>query len=115
MLVVNNIGAPRCQVVWGGETRVYTAAQLAAGVNLADEFAVNPFSTAFQNVDNAVGIKQNYETTQIKTDSPQRRGENATMPAVVARTEAKRAPLVDAIKAAFVPVHHVIRLVPVQD
>jgi len=36
------------------------------------------------------------------------------MTAVVARTEAERAPLVEAMAAAFVPVRHVVRLVPVE-
>ena len=61
MLVVKNIGAPRCQVAWGPTTNIYTADQLAAGVNLADDFAVNPFSDAFKNVDTAVAAKQAYE------------------------------------------------------
>ncbi len=112
MLVVANIGTPRCQVIWGGATNTYTADQLAAGVNLADDFAVNPFSEAFKNVDQAVAAKQVYETRQIKMlfRSDEAR---TNMPAVVTRTEAERAPLVEAMKAAFVPVRHVIKLTPV--
>jgi hypothetical protein len=34
------------------------------------------------------------------------------MTAVVTRTEAERAPLVEAMKAAFVPVRHVVKLTP---
>jgi lysophospholipase L1-like esterase len=111
MLVVTNIGAPRCQVIWGGATNVYTADQLSAGVNLADDFAVNPFSEPFNNVDQAVAAKQAYETKQIKTSfhSPEAR---TNMTAVVTRTEAERAPLVEAMKAAFVPVRHVVKLTP---
>ena len=114
MLVVKNIGAPRCQVIWGGVTNTYLADQLSAGVNLADDFAVNPFSEAFQNVDKAVAAKQAYETKQIKTSlhSPEAR---TNMDAVVLRTEAERAPLVEAMAAAFVPVRHVLRLAPVQE
>ena len=44
------ICAPRCQVIWGDATNTYTADQLSAGVNLADDFAVNPFSAAFKQV-----------------------------------------------------------------
>ena len=111
MLVVTNIGAPRCQVIWGGATNVYTADQLSAGVNLADDFAVNPFSEPFNNVYQAVAAKQAYETKQIKTSfhSPEAR---TNMTAVVTRTEAERAPLVEAMKAAFVPVRHVVKLTP---
>lgn len=114
LLVVTNIGAPRCQVIWGGVTNTYTAEQLSAGINLADDFAVNPFSEAFKNVDAAVAAKQAYETRQIKSafHSTEAR---TNMEAVVARTEAERAPLADAIAAAFVPVRHVLRLAPVQE
>jgi lysophospholipase L1-like esterase len=114
MLVVKNIGAPRCQVIWGGVTNTYTAGQLSAGINLADDFAVNPFSEAFQKVDLAVAAKQNYETGQIKTSFHSAEA-RTNMEAVVARTEAERAPLVEAMAAAFVPVRHVLRFVPAQE
>ena len=113
-LVVKNIGAPRCQVIWGPTTNTYTSEQLAAGVNLADDFADNPFSEAFGNVDKAVAAKQVYETRQIKTEFHPRGGMQ-NFSEVVDRTEAVRAPLVDAIRQAFVPVQHVIRLVPVKE
>jgi lysophospholipase L1-like esterase len=114
MLVVKNIGAPRCQVIWGAATNTYTADQLSAGINLADDFAVNPFSDAFKKVDEAVAAKQNYETDQIKKQfhSVEAR---TNMEAVVTRTEALRAPLEEAIGAAFVPVRHELRLVPVPE
>ncbi|MGA2540204.1 MAG: SGNH/GDSL hydrolase family protein [Verrucomicrobiota bacterium] len=114
MLVVKNIGTPRCQVIWGGVTNTCLADQLAAGINLADDFAVNPFSQAFQNVDKAVAAKQAYETRQIKTSFHSAEA-RTNMDAVVLRTEAERAPLVEAMAAAFVPVRHVLRLVPVQE
>jgi len=110
-LVVKNIGAPRCQVIWGGMTNAYTEAQLSAGINLADDFAVNPFSAAFQKVDQAVAAKQEYETRQIKTSFHSAEA-RTNMEAVVTRTEAERAPLLAAMSAAFVPVRHVLRLAP---
>ena len=55
MLVVKNIGAARCQVIWGGTTNTYTDDQLSSGINLADDFAVNPFSEAFQKVERGRG------------------------------------------------------------
>ena len=114
MLVVKNIGAPRCQVIWGGVTNTYTTGQLSAGINLADDFAVNPFSEAFQKVDEAVAAKQAYETRQIKTSFHSAEA-RTNMEAIVTATEAERAPLVEAMAAAFVPVRHVLRLVPAQD
>jgi hypothetical protein len=101
-------------VIWGGVTNTCLADQLAAGINLADDFAVNPFSQAFQNVDKAVAAKQAYETRQIKTSFHSAEA-RTNMDAVVLRTEAERAPLVEAMAAAFVPVRHVLRLVPVQE
>ena len=101
--------AKNYKVTWGAETKSYSAEQLSKGVNLAAEFALNPFSEAFAAVDKAVAAKQSYETKQIKQQfrSPEAK---ADMEAVVARTEAERAPLVAAMKAAFVPVTHTIRV-----
>ena len=51
------------KLTWGEQSRTFTAEQLAHGVNLAAEFASNPFSDAFSKVDAAVAAKQAYETT----------------------------------------------------
>ena len=58
MLVVKGGKANNYQVIWGSANRVYSAQQLAAGVNLAADFEVNPFSDAFKAVDEAVARKQ---------------------------------------------------------
>lgn len=102
--------AANYDVSWGQTAKTYTGAQLKQGVNLAADFETNPFSEAFKKVDDAVGAKQAYETEQIKKTfrSPEAK---ADMEAVVAATEAKRAPLAEAIKAAFVPVTHTIKIV----
>jgi hypothetical protein len=108
-LIVKNTTAANYKVTWGDGTRSYSSAELGAGVNLAADFAVNPFSEAFKRVDDAVGAKQAYETTQIKKvfhgDEGKRDIEMA-----VRRTEGERAPLVEAIKTAFVPVKHTIKI-----
>lgn len=111
LLVVKNGDAANYAVTWGNETRVYTAAQLAAGVNLAADFAVNPFSAAFDKVDAAVAAKQNYETRQIKDLFHGPEGQ-ANLNATVALTETVRAPLAAAIAQAFVPVTHTIKIEP---
>lgn len=97
-------------VTWGAETRTYTGAQLAQGVNLAEDFQVNPFSEAFARVDKAVAAKQAYETEQIKKVFHGAEGKK-DMEAAVVRTEAVRAPLAAAIATALVPVTHRIRIV----
>jgi lysophospholipase L1-like esterase len=109
MLVVKGGTATNYAVTWGSDTHLYTAAQLAAGVNLADDFEVNPFSAAFARVDAAVYAKQNYETIQIKSlfYTP---AAKADPDGIAALSDQVRAPLVDAIARSFVPVTHTIRI-----
>ncbi len=109
MLVVKNAPAGRYRVTWGDASKTYSADQLAQGVNLAADFEANPFSDAFARVDEAVARKQAYETRQMKDlfHGPEGRTD---MDMTVALTEKTRAPLVEAVHAAFVPVRHTIRI-----
>ncbi len=109
MLIVKKGKADKYKITWGNHAKIYTAEQLGRGVNLADDFATNPFSDAFEKVSAAVGEKQNFETKQIKQEfrSPEAK---ADMEAVAAKTEQERAPLVAAIRSAFVPVTHAIKI-----
>jgi hypothetical protein len=109
MLVGKNGGGGSYKVTWGLAGKVYSGEQLARGVNLAGEFPGNPFSEAFARVDAAVAAKQAYETTEIKKRfrSPEAK---ANMEAVVAQCEKEREPLVAAIKSAFVPVMHTLKI-----
>jgi len=110
-LVVKNATAPQYHVTWGSTTKTYTAAQLAAGVNLAADFVDNPFCDAFNAVDQAVAAKQAYETKQIKKvfHSPEAKADMAT---AVKTTEAERAPLAQAIADAMKPVRHTLVIQP---
>jgi lysophospholipase L1-like esterase len=103
--------AANYSVTWGETTRVFPAKTLAKGINLAAEFPDNPFSAAFQKVDAAILKKQDFETDQIKNKfhSPAAKADMAT---VVAESEAQRAPLVEAVTVAFVPVTHSIKIEP---
>jgi lysophospholipase L1-like esterase len=109
MLVVKNGPAEKYAVTWGGQKRVYAADQLAAGVNLAADYDWNPFSEAFNRVDNAVYAKQNYETVQIKSlfHTP---AAMADPDGIAALSDKVREPLVDAVAKAFVPVTHTIQI-----
>ncbi|MEI8044343.1 MAG: SGNH/GDSL hydrolase family protein [Verrucomicrobiota bacterium] len=109
MLKVKNAKAGSYKVTWGTGSKTYTSKQLAQGINLVEEFPSNPFCDAFAKVDAAVAAKQAFETKQIKKDfrSPEAK---ADMEAVAAATEKEREPLAAAIKAAFVPVSHTIRI-----
>ncbi len=97
------------QVTWGVHSKQYTAHELSAGVNLAWDFPENPFCEAFDRVDAAVAKKQAYETEQVKKIFHGREGKT-NFDAAVARTEAVRKPLADAITAAMQPVTHTIKL-----
>ena len=108
-LIVTGGTAENYVVTWGDATRDYSAAQLAAGVNLAEDFAMNPFSAAFAKVDAAVAEQQKYETRQIKElfHGPEGKADaNATADL----TEKARQPLANAVAAALVPVTHTIRI-----
>lgn len=110
-LVVKGGTAKNYAVTWGDQTRNYSATQLATGVNLAEDFTVNPFSAAFNKVDAAVAEKQKYETRQIKELFHGPEGK-ADVDATAAVTEKARQPLAAAIATAFVPVTYTIRIQP---
>ncbi|HEY3861658.1 MAG TPA: SGNH/GDSL hydrolase family protein [Verrucomicrobiae bacterium] len=111
MLVVKGGKAQSYQITWGANSRTYSASQLSHGVNLAADFQVNPFSSAFAAVDEAVARKQEFETTQIKKMMHGDAGK-ADMEKTVADTERERTPLAAAIKDAFVPVTHTLTIAP---
>jgi len=111
MLIVKGAKAKNYKVTWGPASRTYSAQRLGEGVNLADDFDINPFSEAFAAVDQAVAKKQEFETQQIKKYFHGDAGK-ADMEKTVADTEQTREPLVAAIKAAFVPVTHTITITP---
>ena len=111
-LVVKNATSPQNRVIWGNATNIYSPAQLAAGVNLAADFVDNPFSAPYRQVDELVAAKQAYETKQIKQVFHGSEG-RADMAKAVARTEAERAPLAQAISDAVVPIRHTLKIVPV--
>jgi hypothetical protein len=111
MLVVRNAPTGRYRVTWGETSKTYTGEELTKGVNLAADFEVNPFSEAFKRVDDAVAKKQAYETRQVKELFHGPEGQ-VDMEMTTALTEKVRAPLADAISAAFVPVRHTITIKP---
>lgn len=112
-----NVKTPRAgsyQVTWGDHSRVFSADELAEGINLADEFPENPFCEAFEQVTESVARKQAYETEQVKRHFHSREGRE-DFPTVVKRTEAIRKPLADAVANAIRPVTHSIKIERVTD
>ncbi|HEY3331426.1 MAG TPA: hypothetical protein VGK19_15455 [Capsulimonadaceae bacterium] len=63
-LVVKGLRSDRAKVTWGTETREFTAAELATGVNLAAAFAAHtPFDAQFAKIDAAVWKRQEKHKT----------------------------------------------------
>ena len=112
-LTVTGLPGGKYRVQWGEQSKEFSAGRLLDGINLAEEFSRNPFSQAFDRVDQAVAAKQAYETEQVKSVFHGPQGK-ADIEKAVAETEAKRRPLADAIHAAMVPVTHVISIAPIK-
>jgi lysophospholipase L1-like esterase len=136
VLVLKRGDAKTYSITWGPTARRYSAAQLEAGVNLAEDFAVNPFWEQFNLVDQAVKAKQEYETKQVKQifhglltgkyksadeikDDEMKQlfalrdgAGQLDRDQVIQATERKRQKLVDAIGAAFMPITHRIAIEP---
>jgi lysophospholipase L1-like esterase len=109
MLIVKNPKAATYKITWGDTEKRYSASALATGINLADDFHTNPFTEAFNRVDEAVAKKQAYETKQIKQLFHGEEGK-ADMEATAALTEKARIPLAQAIRATFQPVEHTLHI-----
>jgi lysophospholipase L1-like esterase len=117
LLVVSNPGGERVKVTWGAASKEFTAAELAAGVNLAAEFLDNPFSPAFAKVEATIRAQQHYETPLVKSflhSLPQYQAmlpeEQATWESLAGKAIAKDRELRAAAAAAVVPVTHRIEL-----
>jgi len=118
-LVVKNGKAQQYRVTWGADSKTFSAADLVRGINLAAEFPSNPFTEAFAKVDNAVTAKQNFETKEIKVDFRPSGVRHPTPEQLAAQTakvlsedEKKHQELAEAVKSAFVPVTHTIKISP---
>lgn len=109
MLVANGGKVANYKVTWGKISRTYSSQQLAKGINLAADFDENPFSEPFRKVDGAVAGKQGYEIKQIQQIIHGPEGQ-ADMELAVKMSEEVHAEREAAIRVAFVPVTHAIRI-----
>jgi lysophospholipase L1-like esterase len=116
MLIAKNAQAENYAVTWGEDRKVFTAAQLENGINLAEEFPHNPFTEAFARVDAAVAAKQAFETDEIKNQF-EAQHEHLTRAEIADRTEAAvgaaeviHDKLAAAVKASFVPVTYTLKI-----
>ncbi|MGC3958508.1 MAG: SGNH/GDSL hydrolase family protein [Verrucomicrobiota bacterium] len=119
-LIVRNGSSAQLKVTWGSQTKVFTAAQLERGVNLAAEFPDNPFSGPFVRVDNIVRTQQNYETPAVKdllhhlptwsTLLPEEKNQLEQLKTGLVR---KTKVLSESSRNAVTPVKHSIKIEPV--
>ena len=118
MLTVKHATADKYRVNWGQQSRVFTAEELAKGVNLAAEFDDNPFASRFAMIDGAVDGKQGFETREIK-NLFRPAGDKPTMEQITEQTdkevkdaERERTALEEAIRVAYAPVTYTLTVTP---
>ncbi len=109
MFTLKSPKAANYKVIWGEQSKTFTAKQLEGGINLAKEFDNNPLVPAFNTIRDAVSKKQAYETRQIKILAHGPEG-MTDADATFALTEKVRAPLEKAITNAMQPVEHVLTI-----
>ena len=113
ILRVTGLAAPRYRVAWMDqqnryeEWHIHSAAELGGGINLAEEFHLNPFSIMFNRIHDLIYQKQVIESNETwhtweMEDKPATEG--------LAECESQRSELLEAIKQAFIPVTHNIRM-----
>ncbi len=119
VLVVKGLKTPKARVTWGKQGKVFSAAELEKGVNLAAEFADNPFSAAFAKVNAAVAQQQNFETLLVKqylhsVDQFKKAlpDQAASFDSITTGALTKDASLYQAAAAAVTPVQHTIKIEP---
>ncbi len=119
-LVVRN-APPRSLVTWGTKDKEFTAAQLAAGINLAVEFPENPFVEPFAEATKAMQNQQQFDGSFLRRHlgavaSLQRDFSEATvtLKSLQELVIAKRGDSRAAVSAAIKPVSHQIKIEPVR-
>ena len=111
MLVVKGESG-NLKVTWGNVSKVFSAVQLATGINLANEFPDNPFCEPFQKVGRAILEKQTMETSLIKKQvhnlPPDRQSAEYQLGIKVLVKQEKEANA--KVAAAVEPVRHTLKL-----
>jgi hypothetical protein len=117
MLVVKNAPAKSLKVTWGAQSKIFSAEDLAKGVNLAAEFLDNPFSSQFLLVQRNIAEQQGFETTASQSMLHSLHDWSGILPdaqdlfaQVPPKILAKWQSLRDASAAAVVPVKHEIKI-----
>lgn len=122
-LRVTNLTTPKAKVQWGKDTKEFTKEQLEQGINLAEIFTNNPFSGAFEKVQEAVRNKQSYEYRMYRSykalqNDAIRLGISekgkAAFATVIEEMRDRYEPIAKRVDDAVVPVTHTITVIPVQ-
>jgi len=113
-LVVKGAASDQVKVTWGNSQKTFSKDDLEKGINLAAEFLDNPFSQQFARVHTAVQAKQNYETpfakVLIHTMWEMAPSEKDGIEKVTMAANKKREALAENVRAAIVPVRHMIKI-----
>jgi lysophospholipase L1-like esterase len=117
ILKVTNASGDKFKVTWGEESKEFSSADLAKGINLAAEFSNNPFSDAFKKVEDAIRAQQNFETPMVKNlihYFPQQRDvvpdESAQFEQIENAAKKRDDQLMESAVASMKPVRHTIKI-----
>ncbi|MFT3992573.1 MAG: SGNH/GDSL hydrolase family protein [Luteolibacter sp.] len=99
------------EVMWGTETRRFSAERLTTGISLAEAFPSHPLTSAFHQIWTAVAAKQAYETRQHKEflTAPDGSPERET---AFTMTESTLSRYISAIASARKAIDHEITITP---
>ncbi len=120
-LVVTGATPAQLKVTWGAESKVFAAADLAKGINLAAEFLDNPFAEPFRKVEQKIREKQQQETPALKQclhDLPNYArmlpDEQETVQKLATKLVDKVKASAAAVPAAVTPVRHTVTIAPAE-
>lgn len=118
-LIVKNAAAPKLKVTWGKASKVFAAADLEKGINLAAEFIDNPFSEPFAKAEASIRAQQNFETPATKVMLHSLLEWRKYVPDQTAAYEKMEQAILEkdktlrqASRAAIVPVKHTVKIEP---
>jgi hypothetical protein len=115
-LKVTGGGGEKLKVTWGDASKTFAAKDLEDGINLAAEFAKNPFVEPFKKSEAAIRAQQEFETPMIKTLYHKKIAAGDEQKAEKERADArtKQQELAAAAAQSVVPVKHTIKIEAVQ-
>lgn len=119
MLTVKGLRTPKASVTWGKTTKVFPAAELSKGINLAAEFLDNPFCDQFLAIQEAMLSKARYEemftneflrkTPRLKTQDP---AQAEVLAKIASNGVAFQHEFQDMVAGRVVPITHAITIKP---